>query len=211
MKTIGSAALASLAFQSTQATLGVDVSAKVSNWGCLKQAGYDFAIPRAWCSYGGIDANINSNIANAHAAGFKYVDVYMFPCRGKSAADQVNGLVNSVSAQNPGFREVSDVVNEEESAEGLDAGWYEDVSDNETIADESSGEHQMWRIENGVPQHQLESGYGMVWIDVEDNPSTGCSWKGHSAADNCNFLMQLINGLKSKGKNVGVYTSQYEW
>jgi hypothetical protein len=62
-----------------------------------------------------------------------------------------------------------------------------------------------------VPQHQLESGYGVVWVDVEDNPSSGCSWNGHSAADNCNFLMQLINGLIANGKNVGVYTSIGEW
>jgi GH25 family lysozyme M1 (1,4-beta-N-acetylmuramidase) len=62
-----------------------------------------------------------------------------------------------------------------------------------------------------VQQHQLEAGYGTVWIDVEDNPSTGCSWKGHTAASNCDFLMELIDGLKSKGKHVGVYTSQGEW
>jgi hypothetical protein len=135
MKTIASAALASLAFQSAQATLGVDVGEKVSNWGCLKQAGYDFAIPRAWRSSGVADANANANIANAHAAGFSVVDVYMFPCRGKSAADQVNGLVHSLSAHNPGFRQVSDEDNEEEGAKGLDAGEYEDVADNEAIPD----------------------------------------------------------------------------
>jgi len=52
-----------------------------------------FAIPRAWCSYGAMDANANANIKNARAAGIQYVDAYMFPCRGKDAASQVNSLI----------------------------------------------------------------------------------------------------------------------
>ena len=27
--------------------------------------------------------------------------------------------------------------------------------------------------------------YGMVWIDVETNPSPGCSWNGYSGESNC--------------------------
>ena len=30
--------------------------------------------------------------------------------------------------------------------------------------------------------------YSKVWIDVETNPSTGCSWSGHDAASNCKFV-----------------------
>lgn len=81
------AVLAALSVQVAQATYGVDVSQYVSSFSCLKGAGFDFAIPRAWCSYGGFDSNVKANIANARAAGFQYVDVYMFPCRGKSASD----------------------------------------------------------------------------------------------------------------------------
>jgi hypothetical protein len=141
MKTFGTAALASLAFQSTQATLGVDVSTRVSDWGCIKKAGYDFAIPRAWQSFGGADPNANSNVANAHAAGFKYVDVYMFPCRGKSASAQVNGFVSSIKTQQPESIEVTDDINDLESAKGMEAGYYDDVAGNEEILDESSGEY----------------------------------------------------------------------
>lgn len=53
--------------------------------------------------------------------------------------------------------------------------------------------------------------YGMVWIDVETNPSSGCSWSGHDAASNCQFVMDTINRIKSHGKKVGVYASSYMW
>jgi hypothetical protein len=53
--------------------------------------------------------------------------------------------------------------------------------------------------------------YGMVWIDVETNPSSGCSWTGHDFASNCNFLMEVVNRIKSKGKNLGIYATAYMW
>ena len=59
----------------------------VSSYSCMKSDGYDFSVPRAWCSFGGMDSNANANVANARSAGLPYVDVYMFPCRGKSATD----------------------------------------------------------------------------------------------------------------------------
>ena len=30
--------------------------------------------------------------------------------------------------------------------------------------------------------------FGTVWIDVETNPSSGCSWSGHDATSNCQFV-----------------------
>ena len=49
--------------------------------------------------------------------------------------------------------------------------------------------------------------YGMIWIDVEINPSPGCSWASSSFDSNCNFLIELINALSSRGRTPGVYTS----
>ena len=68
MKSFSAILFASLAAVS-QATEGIDVSQLVNNWTCLKKAGYNFAIPRAWCSYGGFDNNAIQNIHNAKAAG----------------------------------------------------------------------------------------------------------------------------------------------
>lgn len=52
--------------------------------------------------------------------------------------------------------------------------------------------------------------YGMVWIDVETNPSPGCGWTSDHTG-NCNFLMEIINHIKSKGKTPGIYGSKVMW
>lgn len=147
--------LAGLALSSAYATTGVDVSQlfSTSTYQCMKSSGVDFVIPRAWCSYGGYDKNAVQNIANARSAGIKYVDVYMFPCRGKSAADQVSQMVSSLGSSN----------------------------------------------------------YGQIWLDIETNPSSGCSWTGYSGTSNCQFVTDLVNAVKSHGKVPGIYSSYYMW
>ena len=69
------------------AAKGVDYSTlqSVATHQCWKTNGMTFAMPRAYCSFGGMDNNARQNVANARAAGIPYVDIYMFPCRGKSA------------------------------------------------------------------------------------------------------------------------------
>ncbi len=76
---------------SVQSTLGVDVSQlfPTSTYQCMKSAGYNFAIIRGYCSYGGVDHNAVQGLRNAKAAGM-ITDIYMFPCRGKSAQAQVD-------------------------------------------------------------------------------------------------------------------------
>ncbi len=71
---------------------GVDFSTAISEttFKCFLENGMHFAISRAWRSNGSIDPNAVTNIKNARAAGFPNVDVYMFPCRAKSAAEQIN-------------------------------------------------------------------------------------------------------------------------
>lgn len=53
--------------------------------------------------------------------------------------------------------------------------------------------------------------FGMVWLDIETNSSPGCSWAGHDAASSCQFVTDLINRVKSHGKNVGIYATAYMW
>jgi hypothetical protein len=142
------------ALPQVNATLGVDVSQlfPVSTYQCMKSNGYSFAIIRGYCSYGGVDSNAVQGLKNAKAAGL-ITDIYMFPCRGKSAQSQVDQMFA-----------------------GID-----------------------------------QSLYGMIWIDVETNPSTGCSWSGHDANSNCQFLTDIINGIKAKGKHLGIYATRYMW
>lgn len=154
MKTLCAVLVASL-FAVTQATKGVDVSTlqSVATWQCIKNAGYQFAIPRAYKSFGAMDANGPANVKNARAAGIPYVDIYMFPCRGKSATAQVNELINGMGNSN----------------------------------------------------------YGQIWLDVETNPSSGCSWNSFSKASNCQFVTELVNAVKAKGKKPGIYSNYYMW
>lgn len=80
----------------SEATLGIDLSTSTSKtaFSCLKDQGYEFVIVRAYLSYGEPDRQASTTIANAKAAGFEYVDVYMFPCPkcSKSASEQVSEM-----------------------------------------------------------------------------------------------------------------------
>ena len=133
--------------------LGVDVSQlfSTSTYQCMKNNGYTFAIIRGYCSDGGVDPNIVSNLNNARGAGL-ITDIYMFPCRGKSASAQVDQMIAAI----PGNL------------------------------------------------------YGMVWIDVETNPSSGCGW-GSDYTGNCNYVNELINRIKYHGKVPAIYASTYMW
>jgi hypothetical protein len=44
---------------------------------------------RGYCSFGGLDHNGAQNLKNSQKVGLT-TDVYMFPCRGKSATTQAN-------------------------------------------------------------------------------------------------------------------------
>lgn len=92
-----------------QAGKGIDVSAltSASSFSCFKGKGYTRAVVRgymeAWGNNPGgkVDPNLLQNYNNAKSAGLA-VDMYMFPCTGrstcKSAATQVNELVSFMNA-----------------------------------------------------------------------------------------------------------------
>ena len=58
--------------------------------------------------------------------------------------------------------------------------------------------------------HVGKSNFGMMWFDIETNPSPGCGWSTNLAA-NCNFLGELIDAGKSMGIHMGIYASAYMW
>lgn len=80
------------------AVLGVDVSQHFSSstYTCFKNNNYHYVIIRGYCSYGGVDVNAVSNLKNAKSAGLT-TDIYMFPCRGKSATAQVDQMISAIS------------------------------------------------------------------------------------------------------------------
>jgi hypothetical protein len=85
--------------QSFNCYLGVDVSQlfPTSAYQCLKSNGYGFTIVRAYCSFGGVDHNAVQSLTNAKAAGM-ITDVYLFPCRSKNPATQVDEMMAAVPA-----------------------------------------------------------------------------------------------------------------
>ena len=91
--------LLSLQTELGESTGGVDVSTYMSesDCACLKRNGNDFLIMRAYRSTGEPDPNAPGTIANCKAAGFQYLDVYLFPCPrcGKSASEQVSEMGKS--------------------------------------------------------------------------------------------------------------------
>lgn len=118
----------------------------------MKNNGITFAVPRGYCSFGGLDKNIVQTLTHIKSAGLK-ADIYMFPCRGKNATVQVNEMLSAIPS----------------------------------------------------------ALYDRVWIDVETNPTSGCSWNDHTSSSNCDFIMEIIDALHKKKKNVGIYASRYMW
>ena len=55
------------------------------------------------------------------------------------------------------------------------------------------------------------SDYGMVWLDIETNPSKGCSWDSYSGPENCQYIGELLHAVQAHGKKAGVYASRYMW
>jgi hypothetical protein len=80
-----------LSLSSVSCVQGVDLSQLYSTatYQCLRNNGFEFAIPRGYCSFGGMDPNIIQNLQNGKSAGL-ITDFYMFPCRGKSGTAQVD-------------------------------------------------------------------------------------------------------------------------
>lgn len=86
--------LAALLAPAVLGTHGVDLSTGTDHFKCMEEHGEHFVVTRAWHSYGGADTTAPHNLARARDAGIKYRDVYMFPCRGKSATGQVRDMLS---------------------------------------------------------------------------------------------------------------------
>jgi len=96
-------------FYNADAVLGVDMSSDIcssmqqSDWDCLVQSGYTFAIIQAFSGGYGQNPNIASCVSMAWAAGMNHVDMYMFmcpQCSGNSPpASAVQQLISTASSQ----------------------------------------------------------------------------------------------------------------
>ena len=51
----------------------------------------------------------------------------------------------------------------------------------------------------------------MIWLDIETNPSSACTWSGHSGASNCQYIGELVSAIQAHGKQPGIYASLHMW
>eukprot|EP01083_Nonionella_stella_P214888 773893_1 len=149
-------------FPLTNGYLGIDAAGatfSVSNYQCLKKAGFDFIITRAWHSTGSFDSLSVNNLKNAQSAGYsvRNTSVYMFPCSSSasSATTQMNDMISDLDS-------------------------------------------------HGAKYH-------MIWLDIEDNPDSSCSWSKNTIDVNCDIILALGNAAEAKGKKVGIYSNHNEW
>lgn len=132
----------------------------------MVQNGKSFAVVRGYCSYGGVDPNAANSVKNFWDGGMSHVDVYLFPCPAKPAAEQVNALVSAMKS--------------------------------------------------------AKAKFGQIWLDIETNPSPGCSWgvvsgnatvsgNASATANNCAYIAQLADAVRANGIAPGVYASSSMW
>ncbi|CAF0927709.1 unnamed protein product [Didymodactylos carnosus] len=100
-KMIGLICFLTVSITTILATKGIDVSQSVTQaqFECLKNAGYEFVITRVHQSTGKVDPNGARTIKNAKAAGFRYVDGYIFPCFScGNPAKQVSDTIDNLNS-----------------------------------------------------------------------------------------------------------------
>jgi len=99
-----------------------------SGWSCFKSKGYTKAIIRAWHSNGVFDSNSIDTIKYAHMSGITDVDVYLFPCAGKSASSQVTDMIASL--QKGGVTNFGTIWLDIETNPSSGCGWPSSTSSN---------------------------------------------------------------------------------
>jgi hypothetical protein len=52
---------------------------------------------------------------------------------------------------------------------------------------------------------------GTIWLDIETNPSSGCTWNQGTGDSNCLFVKEIITAIEAKGRAVGIYATAYMW
>eukprot|EP00048_Salpingoeca_helianthica_P023282 m.23417 g.23417 ORF g.23417 m.23417 type:complete len:225 (-) comp8499_c0_seq1:42-716(-) len=52
--------------------------------------------------------------------------------------------------------------------------------------------------------------YHNIWLDIEEDPSTGCGWSNNKET-NCATMGELAKAVNATGIPWGTYTSTYEW
>jgi len=117
----------------TEARLGIDVSSlwSQSSWDCIRKKDFEFAIVRCYRSLNIVDDACAESVRRAWAAGFKHVDLYMFPCpKCKDPAGQVKRLEEHIRAKNITYERLWIDI------EGADKYWHHSKDENRKVLSE---------------------------------------------------------------------------
>ena len=111
------------------------------------------------------------------------MDVYFFPCRNTSSpAAQVTEMVNYIATNYKTASTQNETVQRE-----LQSILKESTN---PAAFTSDSKFSDWRKDNV----KMENGYGIVWIDVENdtNHLDTCNWLIYDGTSNCDYLKEII-------------------
>mmetsp|Transcript_85296 Transcript_85296/g.104602 ORF Transcript_85296/g.104602 Transcript_85296/m.104602 type:complete len:229 (+) Transcript_85296:366-1052(+) len=72
-----------------------------------------------------------------------------------------------------------------------------------------SAKAQMQTMIQSLDEAKVE--YNMIWLDIEENPSSGCSWSKNSINTNCDIILAAGNTAVAANKTVGIYSNYNEW
>lgn len=80
----------------------------ISTFECLLEHNFEYAVIECWVEKydGTFWSECVDNIANARAAGFEYVDVYMYPERYRDPSDQATELLANLTANNVQYNNI---------------------------------------------------------------------------------------------------------
>jgi len=189
---------------------GVDVSSPCSNWPCLKQSGYSFAVVRIFQETDQVDPHGLASVKAAQAAGLE-VDVYMYPAGKKSGTGsaQAQKVVDALKGVKVG-RVWIDV-------EGTTASWSSDTTANSKLFTDivdklkSAGHNigvytQGWQWAAIMGAHFDGGKAYPVWY-----AEYGSQKKTTTSDGTCDFTgsAQNLNSFKPFGGWTSAYAKQY--
>ncbi|PAV79923.1 hypothetical protein WR25_23999 [Diploscapter pachys] len=143
---------------------------------CLAKNGFDFYVARVWESIGDLDRTGIQNIKNAKAAGWQFVDGYIFPCHKAGCASpeaQIEATVNNLHSDGVKFGML----------------WL-DIEIQDWPANHATNQNFITRMGNQLTKMGVNWGVysivGINWSGVSHRPLWWANYNGHK--DFSNFV-----------------------
>ena len=70
----------------------------------------------------------------------------------------------------------------------------EEMDFSKVYSDLEHMDFEEWR-KTHVKENLAKVDYGMIWLDIEYNPSPNCSWADFNFESNCEYIKELIQAV----------------